>query len=140
MSEGIICAISTPPGMGAIAVIRLSGTGSIGLTDKVFRSPSGKKLSEAKPNTVHFGQVEWEGTLLDEVLVTLFHSPRSFTGEESVEISCHGSVYIQQKLMELLMARGARMALAGEFTRRAFRNGKFDLSQAEAVEIGRAHV
>lgn len=133
MSEGIICAISTPPGMGAIAVIRLSGAGSIGLTDKVFRSPSGKKLSEAKPNTVHFGRVEWEGTLLDEVLVTLFHSPRSFTGEESVEISCHGSVYIQQKLVELLLAQGARLALAGEFTRRAFRNGKYDLSQAEAV-------
>lgn len=119
--------------MGAIAVVRVSGSGSIELTDKIFRSPSGKKLAEAKPNTVHFGRVEWEGTLLDEVLVTLFHAPRSFTGEESVEIACHGSVYIQQKLMELLMARGARMALAGEFTRRAFRNGKFDLSQAEAV-------
>lgn len=119
--------------MGAIAVVRVSGSGSIELTDKIFRSPSGKKLAEAKPNTVHFGRVEWEGTLLDEVLVTLFHAPRSFTGEESVEIACHGSVYIQQKLMELLMARGARMALAGEFTRRAFRSGKFDLSQAEAV-------
>src|SRR5690554_1143975 len=133
MKEDIICAISTPPGMGAIAVVRVSGTGSIELADKIFRSPSGNKLADAKPNTVHFGRIEWKGTLLDEVLVTLFHAPRSFTGEESVEIACHGSVYIQQKLMELLMARGARMALAGEFTRRAFRNGKFDLSQAEAV-------
>src|SRR5690554_244362 len=133
MNEDIICAISTPPGMGAIAVIRLSGAGSIGLTDRAFCSPSGKKLSGAKPNTVHFGRIEWEGTLLDEVLVTVFHAPRSFTGEESVEISCHGSVYIQQKLVELLLAQGARLALAGEFTRRAFRNGKYDLSQAEAV-------
>lgn len=119
--------------MGAIAVVRVSGTGSIELADKIFRSPLGNKLADAKPNTVHFGRIEWKGTLLDEVLVTLFHAPRSFTGEESVEIACHGSVYIQQKLMELLMVRGARMALAGEFTRRAFRNGKFDLSQAEAV-------
>lgn len=133
MKEDIICAISTPPGMGAIAVIRLSGPDSIQLVDNVFHSPSGKKLSQAQPNTVHFGRVEWEGTLLDEVLVTLFHAPRSFTGEESVEIACHGSVYIQQKLMELLLAQGARLALAGEFTRRAFRNGKYDLSQAEAV-------
>lgn len=133
MNEDIICAISTPPGMGAIAVIRLSGPGSIALVENVFQSPSGKKLAQAKPNTVHFGRVEWEGTLLDEVLVTLFHAPRSFTGEESVEIACHGSVYIQQKLVELLLAQGARLAQAGEFTRRAFRNGKYDLSQAEAV-------
>jgi tRNA modification GTPase len=133
MKEDVICAISTPPGMGAIAVVRLSGEGSIMLVNEIFHSPSGKKLSDAKPNTVHFGRVEWEGTLLDEVLVTVFHAPRSFTGEESVEISCHGSVYIQQKLVELLLSRGARLALAGEFTRRAFRNGKFDLSQAEAV-------
>ncbi len=133
MKEDVICAISTPPGMGAIAVVRLSGEGSIMLVDEIFHSPSGKKLSDAKPNTVHFGRVEWEGTLLDEVLVTVFHAPRSFTGEESVEISCHGSTYIQQKLVELLLSRGARLALAGEFTRRAFRNGKFDLSQAEAV-------
>ncbi len=133
MQEEVICAISTPPGMGAIAVVRVSGAGSIELVDKLFRSPSGKRLVESKPNTVHFGSIEWEGTLLDEVLVSLFHAPRSFTGEESVEISCHGSVYIQQKLMELLIAQGARLAKAGEFTRRAFRNGKFDLSQAEAV-------
>ena len=132
MSE-IICAISTPPGMGAIAVIRLSGEGSIGLTDRVFSSPSGRKLLEASANTVHFGQIHAGEELLDEVLVTVFRAPHSFTGEESVEISCHGSVYIQQRLMELLLGEGARLAQAGEFTRRAFRNGKFDLSQAEAV-------
>lgn len=132
MSE-VICAISTPPGMGAIAVIRLSGEGSIGLLDGVFSSPSGRKLAEAAANTVHFGQILAGEELLDEVLVTVFRAPHSFTGEESVEISCHGSVYIQQRLIELLLGEGARMAKAGEFTRRAFRNGKFDLSQAEAV-------
>lgn len=119
--------------MGAIAVIRLSGEGSIALTDRVFSSPSGRKLTEASANTVHFGQIHAGEELLDEVLVTIFHAPHSFTGEESVEISCHGSVYIQQRLMELLLGEGARLAQAGEFTRRAFRNGKFDLSQAEAV-------
>ncbi len=129
----IICAISTPPGMGAIAVIRVSGGGSAALTDHVFHSPSGKKLTNAAANTVHFGRIHSGGEVLDEVLVTVFRAPHSFTGEESVEISCHGSVFIQQRLMELLFANGARMAQAGEFTRRAFRNGKFDLSQAEAV-------
>ncbi len=129
----IICAISTPPGMGAIAVIRLSGEGSATLTDQLFRSPTGKKLAEAAANTIHFGRIISDGEVLDEVLVSLFHAPRSFTGEESVEISCHGSLFIQQRLMELLLTKGARMAQPGEFTRRAFRNGKFDLSQAEAV-------
>lgn len=132
MSE-VICAISTPPGMGAIAVVRLSGEGSIGLMDRVFSSPSGRKLAEAAANTVHFGQIHAGEELIDEVLVTVFRAPHSFTGEESMEISCHGSVYIQQRIMELLLGEGARMAKAGEFTRRAFRNGKFDLSQAEAV-------
>ncbi len=129
----MICAISTPPGMGAIAVIRLSGEGSVSLVDAIFHASSGKKLGEAASHTVHFGRIIDGEELLDEVLVTLFRAPRSFTGEESVEISCHGSVYIQQRLMELLISRGARMARAGEFTRRAFRNGRFDLSQAEAV-------
>lgn len=129
----IITAISTAPGMGAIAIIRLSGEGSIALTDKVFTSPSGKKLTSAKANTVHFGCVLNDHEVLDEVLVTVFHAPHSFTGEESVEISCHGSTYIQQRIVERLLAEGARLAQAGEFTRRAFRNGKFDLSQAEAV-------
>ena len=129
----IITAISTPPGMGAIAVIRLSGEGCIALVDKIFKSPAGKKLSAQKPNTVHFGQIVYLNEVVDEVLVTLFRAPHSFTGEESVEISCHGSVYIQQKIVEALLTHGARLADAGEFTRRAFKNGKFDLSQAEAV-------
>ncbi len=119
--------------MGAIAIVRLSGKGSIALADTVFISPSGNRLAEAPANTVHFGRIQSDGEVLDEVLVTVFHAPHSFTGEDSVEISCHGSIYIQQKIVELLFSKGARMALAGEFTRRAFRNGKFDLSQAEAV-------
>ncbi len=129
----IICAISSPPGMGAIALIRLSGKGCIELTDKIFSTPSGKRLRDAKANTIHFGKIINEGELLDEVLISIFHAPHSFTGDESVEISCHGSVYIQQKIVESLLQNGARLALAGEFTRQAFRNGKFDLSQAEAV-------
>lgn len=119
--------------MGAISVIRLSGEGSISLIDKVFATPSGKKLTNAFANRVYFGGIHAGEELLDEVLVTIFRAPHSFTGEESVEISCHGSVYIQQRLMELLLSEGARLANAGEFTRRAFQNGKFDLSQAEAV-------
>lgn len=133
ISKDIICAVSTPPGMGALAIIRLSGEGCISLTDKIFKSPSGKKLTEASANTIHFGRIIDKNEVLDEVLVSLFHAPHSFTGEESVEISCHGSVYIQQKLLELFITKGARLAQAGEFTQRAFKNGKFDLSQAEAV-------
>lgn len=133
MEEDIICAISTPPGMGAIAVVRLSGEGCIPMADTVFTSPSGKKLAGMVGNTVHFGCIYHDGELLDEVLVTVFRSPHSFTGEDGVEISCHGSVYIQQKIVETFLAQGARLAQAGEFTRRAFKNGKFDLSQAEAV-------
>ena len=129
----VIVAVSTPSGVGAIAVIRLSGEGSILLTDKFFVPRSGKKLVDADANTVHFGRIMHKDEVLDEALVTVFRAPHSFTGEESVEISCHGSVYIQQKIVELLLAEGARLAQAGEFTRRAFRNGKFDLSQAEAV-------
>lgn len=129
----IICAISTAPGMGAIAVIRLSGDGSIAFTDAVFKSPSDKRLADQSANTVHFGRIYNENELLDEVMVAIFHAPHSFTGEESVEISCHGSVFIQQKIVELLLSKGARMAKPGEFTQRAFKNGKMDLSQAEAV-------
>jgi tRNA modification GTPase len=133
IKKDIICAISTPPGMGALAIIRLSGEGCISLTDKIFLSPTDKKLTNEPANSIHFGRIMNNSEILDEVLISLFHAPHSFTGEESIEISCHGSVYIQQKLIELLLAKGARLAQAGEFTQRAFRNGKFDLSQAEAV-------
>lgn len=129
----IICAISTAPGTGAIALLRLSGKDSIALTDQIFQTPSGKKLSASAANSIHFGQISDKGELIDEVLVSVFHAPHSFTGEESVEIACHGSVYIQQRLLQLLTDRGARLANPGEYTQRAFLNGKMDLSQAEAV-------
>lgn len=132
-NNNIIAAISTPPGIGGIAVIRLSGAGCIKLVDHVFESPSGKKLADQKANTVHFGSIKKDGTIIDEVLVTVFHSPHSFTGEDSIEISCHGSIFIQQNILQLLLNTGASLAKAGEFTQRAFLNGKMDLSQAESV-------
>lgn len=128
-----ICAIATAAGHGAIAVIRLSGDEAITITDKVFRSPSGKKLAGQKPNTIHFGSIADNHEIIDEVLVSLFKAPYSYTGEDVVEISCHGSGYIQQQILQLLIKTGAEMAKPGEFTMRAFFNGKMDLSQAEAV-------
>lgn len=129
-----ICAIATPPGQGAIAIIRLSGPESLAICESVF-SPSKKslKITEAETHTVHFGTIMNGEEMLDEVLVSVFRMPHSYTGENSIEISCHGSTYIQQKIVELLIGKGARLARPGEFTMRAFQNGKFDLSQAEAV-------
>jgi tRNA modification GTPase len=129
-----ICAIATSPGMGAIATIRLSGEKALEIADTVFQSPkSEKKLADQNPNTLHFGSITDGNELIDEVVVSIFRAPHSFTGEDVVEITCHGSVYIQQRLLQLLITKGARMALPGEFTQRAFLNGKMDLSQAEAV-------
>lgn len=129
-----ICAIATSPGMGAIATIRLSGEKALGIADLVFQSPkSGKKLADQRPNTLHFGSITDGNELIDEVVISIFRTPHSFTGEDVVEITCHGSVYIQQRILQLLITKGARMALPGEFTQRAFLNGKMDLSQAEAV-------
>ncbi len=134
LDQSTICAISTSPGVGAIAVIRLSGSEAISVVDKVFKSPKkGKLLANQKANSLHFGQIVNNEEVIDEVVVALFKEPHSFTGENSVEISCHGSVYIQQKILEILVENGARLALPGEFTQRAFLNGKMDLSQAEAV-------
>lgn len=131
--QTVICAIATAPGMGAIAVIRLSGKGCIEICDRIFVSPSHKKLVDVLPNTIHFGKIVNKEELIDEVLISVFHAPHSFTGEDSIEISCHGSVYIQQRILQLLISSGARLAAPGEFTQRAFLNGKMDLSQAEAV-------
>jgi tRNA modification GTPase len=129
-----ICAIATSPGMGAIATIRLSGEIALEIADSVFLSPkSEKKLACQKPNTLHFGSISDGNELIDEVVVGIFIAPHSFTGEDVVEITCHGSVYIQQRILQLLITKGARMAQPGEFTQRAFLNGKMDLSQAEAV-------
>lgn len=129
-----IVAIATPPGVGAIAVIRLSGNDAIAIVDKIFR-PRKKNLllSQQEGYTVHFGQLMDGNIAVDEVLITLFKSPHSYTGEDTVEISCHGSIVIQQQIVELLIKHGAVAAQAGEFTLRAFLNGKMDLSQAEGV-------
>jgi len=129
----IIVAISTPHGVGGIAVIRLSGKGCIEMVDSVFEASSKKRLVDQKPNTIHFGNIKNEDIILDEVLVSVFKAPHSFTGEDVVEISCHGSVYIQQNILRLFVDKGARLAQGGEFTQRAFLNGKMDLSQAESV-------
>ncbi|MEN9919439.1 MAG: tRNA uridine-5-carboxymethylaminomethyl(34) synthesis GTPase MnmE [Bacteroidota bacterium] len=129
----VIAAISTPAGIGGIAVVRVSGKGSIELVDSLFKSPTSKKLVDQKPNTIHFGTIVNETSVLDEVLISLFRNPNSFTGEDCVEISCHGSLFIQQGILQLLLKHGARLATAGEFTQRAFMNGKMDLSQAESV-------
>ncbi len=133
--KSTICAISTAPGVGGIAVVRVSGEQAFGICDRVFR-PLAKGVSVATmpANSVRFGHiVNADGTLLDEVLLTKFCAPHSFTGEDVVEIACHGSTFVQQELVKLLIQSGCTMAQPGEFTRRAFVNGKMDLSQAEAV-------
>ncbi|WP_198931836.1 tRNA uridine-5-carboxymethylaminomethyl(34) synthesis GTPase MnmE [Labilibacter marinus] len=129
-----IVAVSTAQGAGAIAVIRLTGPESISICDQVFKSvKQGKKLVDQSANTIHFGSLIDNDKELDEVLVSIFKAPNSFTGENTVEVSCHGAPYIQQKVLELFINSGAQLAAPGEFTQRAFLNGKMDLSQAEAV-------
>lgn len=125
-----ICAPATAPGIGAISVIRVSGTEALNLVTAVFK---GRKLNEVATHTVHFGKITDGEKVIDEVLATVFVAPASYTGEHTVEISCHGSTFIQQRILELLVRKGARMAQPGEFTLRAFLNKKLDLSQAEAV-------
>lgn len=133
MNEECICALATPAG-GAIGIIRLSGAQAIEITDKIFTPANGKSLVDAKPNTLHYGEVkDKEGNTIDDVLVSVFKAPHSYTGENSTEISCHGSRYILQQVLQRLIEVGCRQAEPGEYTRRAFINGKMDLSQAEAV-------
>ena len=158
-TQDTICAISTPPGTGGIAIIRVSGPDTFAICDRLFTSGKTvktedgggdsyvvaqisetkkserqrKKLADYHANKVIYGFIQCDGTLLDEVLITVFRAPHSFTGENTVEISCHGSIYIQQQILRLLIENGARTAQPGEFTQRAFLNGKMDLSQAEAV-------
>ena len=133
ISQETIVALASPSGAGAIAVIRLSGTGALTIAEQVFQSVSEKSLSKQKTHTIHLGHIVDEGKVLDQVLLSIFKNPHSYTGEDVVEISCHGSTYIQQQIIQLLLRKGCRMAQAGEFTLRAFLNGKLDLSQAEAV-------
>ena len=126
-------ALATPSGAGAIAVIRVSGPDAITVCSKLFRSVHNKELASQKTHTIHLGHIYDENKVLDEVLVSVFRNPNSYTGEDVIEISCHGSPFIQQEILQLLSRHGCRMANAGEFTLRAFLNGKLDLSQAEAV-------
>ena len=128
MNSETICALATAPG-GALGIIRVSGSQSLEILSRVFS----KDLSNAEPNTIHYGHIKADKEVVDEVLVSVFRAPHSYTGEDSAEISCHGSRYILNKVLELLIQHGCRMANPGEFTQRAFLNGKMDLSQAEAV-------
>ncbi|WP_281644419.1 tRNA uridine-5-carboxymethylaminomethyl(34) synthesis GTPase MnmE [Bacteroides zoogleoformans] len=133
MNQDTICAIATAQG-GAIGCIRVSGPKAIEITSFIFTPAATKKiLEESKPYTLTFGRIHEEETIIDEVLVGLFRAPHSYTGEDSTEITCHGSGYILQKILQLLIKNGCRMAQPGEYTQRAFLNGKMDLSQAEAV-------
>ena len=134
MNQDTICALVTANGIGAIGVIRVSGNEAFSIVNKVFK---GKDLSKVESHTVHYGWVydvqNEEKEFIDEVMVSIFHAPKTFTTENSVEISFHGSLYIGKKILEILVKNGARMAKAGEFTMRAFMNGRIDLSQAESI-------
>ena len=133
INQDTICAIATAQG-GAIGIIRVSGPEAIEITSRLFTPMQGKPLTERKPYTLTFGKIlSAEGEIIDEVLVSLFRAPHSYTGEDSTEIMCHGSSYILQQVVQLLIRNGCRSALPGEYTQRAFLNGKMDLSQAEAV-------
>tara|TARA_B100001027_G_scaffold69486_1_gene47468 strand:- start:901 stop:2298 length:1398 start_codon:yes stop_codon:yes gene_type:complete len=132
-NEGTIIALSSPPGSGAIAIIRISGEEAISKTDIFFKSKSGKKLKQCKGYTISYGYLVENEEIIDEVVVSLYKGPHSYTGENIIEISCHGSNYIQQKIISLFTKSGVRLANPGEFTLRAYLNNKKDLSQAEAV-------
>jgi tRNA modification GTPase len=128
-----IVALATPSGAGAIAVIRVSGPEAIKIVAPLFKAKSNKNIQDQPSHTLHLGNLVDGARILDEVLISIFHGPKSYTGEHTIEISCHGSSYIQQEIILLLIKKGCRAAEAGEFTLRAFLNGKMDLSQAEAV-------
>ena len=128
-----IVALATPSGAGAIAIIRISGKEAVAIGNQIFKSIKGKSLLQQKSHTLHLGHIVDNQKTIDEVLVSVFKEPHSYTGENTIEISCHGSTYIQQQIIQLALRKGCRMANPGEFTLRAFLNGKLDLSQAEAV-------
>ncbi|MBI3501995.1 MAG: tRNA uridine-5-carboxymethylaminomethyl(34) synthesis GTPase MnmE [Bacteroidetes bacterium] len=135
LNKETIAALSTAPGIGAIAVIRISGKDAFKICSKIFKKKNSKAsdISRFESHTAHFGEIIHNNSVIDEVVLTIFKSPNSYTGENIVEISCHGSQYVQERILHLLTKNGVRLAAAGEFTFRAFMNGKFDLSQAEAV-------
>ncbi|CAM5197448.1 tRNA modification GTPase MnmE OS=Ureibacillus acetophenoni OX=614649 GN=mnmE PE=3 SV=1 [Ureibacillus acetophenoni] len=135
MEFDTITAISTPMGEGAIAIVRLSGDEAVKISDKIFRSPSGKKLADEKTHTIHYGHLIDPATndVVEEVMVSLMRGPKTFTREDVVEINCHGGIVSVNRVLQLVLRNGARLAEPGEFTKRAFLNGRIDLSQAEAV-------
>ena len=133
LNDNTIIAISTPIGVGAISIVRLSGDKALEIVDTFFKNKSKKKLINQKTNTSHYGQIVDKDILIDEVIVTIYKNPNSFTGEDTVEISCHGSKYIQQKILHLFIKNGVAPAKPGEFSLRSFLNGKRDLIQAEAI-------
>ncbi len=133
LNQETIVALATPSGAGAVAIIRISGAKAIEIANDVFRSVRNKDLTKQKTHTIHLGHIMDGEKTLDQVLVSVFKNPNSYTGEDVVEVSCHGSTFIQQQIIQLLLRKGCRMAQPGEFTLRSFLNGKMDLSQAEAV-------
>lgn len=135
MENGTIAAIATAPGTGGIGIIRISGPQSVDITDRIFVSPSGKKLTKQKTHTIHYGHIvdPESKDVVDEVLIMLMRGPHTYTGEDTVEINCHGGPYVERRILEAALYSGAVMAEPGEFSKRAFLNGKMDLSQAEAV-------
>ena len=134
IDQDTICTISTPPGTGGIAVVRVSGPMALTIADRIFTpAQHDKRLKDQPANTFAYGTIHDDETIVDEVIASVFRAPHSFTGEDTVEISCHGSIYIQQQILRLLIENGCRSARPGEYTQRAFMNGKMDLSQAEAV-------
>src|SRR5262249_46126160 len=135
MVDDTIAAIATPIGAGGLAVIRVSGSKALEITDRCFAPAGGRagKLSDAPTHTLHFGHIKRNGQILDEVIAAVMHAPRTFTPEDVVEITCHGGVLTSKMVLDVVLSSGARLAEPGEFTRRAFLNGRIDLVQAEAV-------
>ena len=128
-----IAAIATPHGTGGVSIIRISGEDAVSIADRVFTAKNGKKLADAKSHTLHYGWIKEEDSVIDEVLASVMLSPNTFTRENTVEINCHGGLVVTERVLSLLLANGASLASPGEFTKRAFLNGRLDLSQAEAV-------
>ena len=133
ISQETIVALASPSGAGAIAVIRLSGKDALAIAEQVFQSVSGKSISKQKTHTIHLGHIVDDGKVFDQILLSIFKNPHSYTGEDSIEFSCHGGFVTTNGVLQVLLDSGARLAEPGEFTKRAFLGGKIDLSQAEAV-------
>mgnify|MGYP001078391200 CR=1 FL=1 len=133
MKTDTIAAIATAMAGSGIGIVRISGEEAVSITDQIFHMPGGKKLSDMETHTIHYGHIRDGEEVIDEVMVLLMRGPRSYTREDTVEIDCHGGVYVMKRILETVIKYGARPAEPGEFTKRAFLNGRIDLSQAESV-------